>query len=264
MVNCLHCKWLALHGTSNPYTSHVRYCCKDHPGKVFEVTAITDKDATFVHHPVGLPIVTLQVPLNEFSKWKVTKMLMPVTCPAIMAAKLHPQQVASVTDDFAKIKASMALHELFGQHAANQVTFALHPQGLYTNQAIKKSKGLKLVPLGTLTKAKAINKNAHYIEQGGHKWVINPFHAPQDFDDPKEDSTLVPFWWCKTTTDEDEVTMELTHMTLQGYKIPVLTNLFALDANTKLLYLKPALSNSNGKEPEEAMASKASKKAKKN
>lgn len=180
-----------------------------------------------------------------------------------MVLKLQPSQVPAVTDEVAKAKAFLALGDFFGQHPVANVAFALNPAGLFTTKAIAKAKAIKLVPYGTVAKPKAITATGHYMDQGATKWQIHPFQAPQDFDQPKEGSSLVPFWWCKCTPDQDQANMELHQMSFQGYKVHVLTNSEPVEANTKLQWLKPGVPKRNEPSTDQgANANEGSKKRK--
>ena len=52
---------------------------------------------------------------------------------------------------------------------------------------------------------------------------------------PKATEVIVPFYFVKTTSKEDEVTMTISWKTLDGMKLPVLTNVKKISAETILL-----------------------------
>ena len=212
---------------------------------VFEFTNVKDNAITMVHRPHLGPLLSIDVPFDDLPKWKVSKAKMPQICPAETAAALLPHKVPMAKEELSKLQATMALHEACEKHQVDhhQIAFAQNPMGLWTLQAIKKAKQLKLVPLGSLAKLKGKEpRGCILMEHGGIKWQIHPWKQYQAWgEDAKSQETLVPFWWCKSGSEQCNMEIHSITMTTSSgnVKIPVLTNTVAIDANQLLLYPKP-------------------------
>ena len=212
---------------------------------VFEFTNVKDNAITMVHRPHLGPLLSIDVPFDDLPKWKVSKAKMPQICPAETAAALLPHKVPMAKEELSKLQATMALHEACEKHQVdhNQIAFAQNPMGLWTLQAIKKAKQLKLVPLGSLAKLKGKEpRGCILMEHGGIKWQIHPWKQYQAWgEDAKSQETLVPFWWCKSGSEQCNMEIHSITMTTSSgnAKIPVLTNTLAIDANQLLLAIVP-------------------------
>jgi len=69
------------------------------------------------------------------------------------------------------------------QVSYSQVAFAKNPAGLFTLEAIKKAKGLKLVPMGNLVKPKGdLPKGAITMQHGSITWHIHPWKQFHDWE----------------------------------------------------------------------------------
>ena len=90
--------------------------------------------------------------------------------PANQAKSILPQAVLFCKEEFAKMQATLALHAdtKANQVSHSQVAFAKNPPGLFTLEAIKIAKGLKLIAMGTLAKPKGdLPKGAIATQHGG-------------------------------------------------------------------------------------------------
>ena len=214
---------------------------KNYPGMPFVCTSINATTMTMVHKPPLGDEVRLDVPFADLGKWKVTRLKI---CPATTAQQLIPQSVPLAKEEQKRLQATLALYEAHEKHPVShlQVGFAIHPMGVYTLQALKKPKALKLVPMGSLSKAKEQPpKGSITMDHGGVSWQINAWKQLQCFEDaPKSQDTLVPFWWCKPS--QEEFNMEFGHVQVSTsggtVKVPVLTNSAPVEANGLLLYQK--------------------------
>ena len=241
---------------------------KDYPGKVFELTALDDSKATMVHKPVLAPPITLQIPFEELSKWKVSKAKMPEMYPAHRTQDMLPQALPFCKEEVARMEATLALHEACQKHAVSpqQVAFALHPASLFTLEAIKKPKGLKLIPMGNLSKAKdELPKGAITMERGGVTWHIHPWKQFHDWErQPQPQESLVPFWWCKPAENDYNMEFSTTtlHTTGSNFKI-CLTNMDKVGPNETLNYQKidPAADDQGDAENQPSHAPKKRRKA---
>lgn len=119
-----------------------------------------------------------------------------------------------------------------------KVAFSLHPNGIWTLEAIKKAKALKLVPLGHLTKLKDPPPKEYYcIEHGGARWQINPWKQYTTWAGaPKRQECPIPFWWAKGTKENSN--MEMCTITHGSFKVPCFQNSKPLAANELLQYQK--------------------------
>ena len=108
-----------------------------------------------VHKPVLAPPITLQIPFEELSKWKVSKAKMPEMYPAHRAQDMLPQALPFCKEEVARMEATLALHEACQKHAVShqQVAFALHPASLFTLEAIKKPNGVQAHSHGALVQS---------------------------------------------------------------------------------------------------------------
>lgn len=212
---------------------------------VFELVDIGGSKATMVHRPILAPELKVEVPFEELPKWKISKAKMPEMYPGNQAKNVLPQAVLFCKEEFAKMQATLALHEAMkvNQVSHSQVAFAKNPAGLFTLEAIKKAKGLKLIPMGNLVKPKGdLPKGAITMQHGGITWHIHPWKQFHDWEkQPQPHECLVPFWWCKPV--EEDFNMELSTITVQtmgmAFKVPCLTNKDKIEANQLLTFQKP-------------------------
>ena len=218
-----------------------------------------------VHKAILAPELKVEVPFEELSKWKISKAKMPEMFSANKAKSLLPQAVLFCKEEFAKMQATLALREAMkaNQVSHSQVAFAKNPPGLFTLEAIKRAKGLKLIPMGNLVKPKGdVPKGAITMQHGGIIWQIQPWKQFHDWEkQPQPQECMVPFWWCKAA--EEDYNMELTTISLQAmgmpFKIPCLTNMDKIEANQLLTFQKPEADE----EPAEEEGSQPSQPAKK-
>ena len=199
-------------------------------------------------------------PNGKFPKQRCQKCSQP-TKPRVFFPKL----CCFARKNLQKMQATLALHEAMkaNQVSHSQVAFAKNPPGLFTLEAIKRAKGLKLIPMGNLVKPKGdVPKGAITMQHGGIIWQIQPWKQFHDWEkQPQPQECLVPFWWCKAA--EEDYNMELTTISLQAmgmpFKIPCLTNMDKIEANQLLTFQKPEADE----EPAEEEGSQPSQPAKK-
>ena len=242
---------------------------KDYPGMVFACTSMSDTTITMVHKPPLEQEIQVDVPFADLGKWKVTRCHMAKVCPAPTVEPLLPQNVPYCQEERLRLQATLALHEAHDKHQVNhlQVAFVTSPTGLYTLQPLKKANVLKLVPIGTVSKAKeSPPKGAILMDFGGLTWQIQGWKQFQSFEDasPKPNDTLVPYFWCKATKEDSN--MEFGHVNLSTnygtLKVPVLTNSKAVEANQVLLYQKVDDDTTEATETTEGATPSKKKKAK--
>ena len=207
------------------------------------MTQITDDEATMEHRPLLQDKEVLQVPLGQLSKWRVSKAQMPQLCPQDLAAAIIGHACQPIEEEWTKANLTWQLHHAYEQHAVDvfKVGFGIHPQELLTLQHVKKGQ-LKLVPLGTLAKAKPgqIPKGPAIIH-AGVTWIISPFKQNTTFSNESTAGGLIPAWWVKATKEEEESNMTWQHISMEGnLKIPCLGNPAAVPKGQALQYLLEA------------------------
>ena len=205
---------------------------------MFELVEIQEDHVRLTHYPILNEPETVHVALGDLKKWRVSKQAMPKCCPAELAQACLPQGHAGLLEESARLVVAKALHDAAVHHAvtADQVVFA-QPMALLAKKQLPKQ-SLKLVPLGSVAKAKEEAKLA--VEHGGIRWSISM---------PKQNSTfseegshpLIPFFWAKPCQDEEDANLRWGHASVGGVKIPILTNYKAIKMGEVLQYQKEAI-----------------------
>ncbi|CAJ1376708.1 unnamed protein product [Effrenium voratum] len=211
------------------------YTNKDHGAKVFELTDMTDDHATMTHKPLFHDQEEVHVPLRKLPTWKATKALMPMLCPEELAREGMTAKI--LLEERARSEVQLALHKAAERHHldAQTIAFGQNPQGLLATKAIRKT--IRLVPLGMVNKAKPTTKETKLlIEHGGHTWTIGPFRQNLQFE-ADSPACLIPFFWCKPTSEPSEVTMVYSTVVESGITIPCLENPAPLEPRQQLLFL---------------------------
>ncbi|CAJ1451473.1 unnamed protein product [Effrenium voratum] len=211
------------------------YTNKDHGAKVFELTDMTDDHATMTHKPLFHDQEEVHVPLQKLPTWKATKALMPMLCPEELAREGMTAKI--LLEERARSEVQLALHKAAERHHldAQTIAFGQNPQGLLATKAIRKT--IRLVPLGMVNKAKPTTKETKLlIEHGGHTWTIGPFRQNLQFE-ADSPACLIPFFWCKPTSEPSEVTMVYSTVVEFGITIPCLENPAPLEPRQQLLFL---------------------------
>ncbi|CAE7536327.1 unnamed protein product, partial [Symbiodinium sp. CCMP2592] len=239
------------------------YTAKDHGAKVFKLTDVTDDHATMTHKPLFQDEEEVHVPLQKLPMWKATKAMMPMLCPQDLAREGMTAKL--LLEERARSEVQLALHRAAEKHHvdAQTIAFGQNPQGLFAIKTIRKT--IRLVPLGTVNKAKSTAKETKLlIQHGGHSWTIGPFRQNAQFE---ADSAfcLIPYFWCKPTSETSEVTMVHSTVVESGITIPCLENPAPLEQHQPLLFLAAhaEASEADHSEPEPSEAEpKAKAKAK--
>ncbi|CAE7886193.1 unnamed protein product [Symbiodinium necroappetens] len=211
------------------------YTCKDHGAKVFQLTDLTDDHATMTHKPLFQDKEEVHVPLQKLPTWKATKALMPMLCPQELATEGMTAKL--LLEERARSEVQLALHKAAERHHvdAQTIAFGQNPQGVFAAKAIRKT--IRLVPLGPVNKAKSTAKETKLlIEHGGHSWTIGPFRQNVHFE-ADSPCCLIPYFWCKPTSEPSEVTMVHSTVVESGITIPCLENPAPLEQCQQLLFL---------------------------
>ena len=115
-----------------------------------------------------------------------------------------------------------------------------------------------LWPLGTLSKQRDPDQKDNLcLAYKGVNYSIQPYKA-LDWSKSSTSGALVPFWFVKTTNEENKVTMFLDKKELDGMVVPILVNKSPLPEKTHLLQaskdllkkfaLQPAAKRARGKQ----------------
>lgn len=224
--------------------------------KVFELVKCEDDGFTFVHSPFFGPKEALKVAFEELSKWKKHKGGAPTACSKDMLQKLLVHNSVALQDEMAKCTVQKVLLETCQQHTMDNQTllFTQNPTGAWAAKNLKKGE-LKLYPAGTVSKLKQSPKGKLTALYNGQHFAIASFARANDFDEEK--GVMDPFFWVKSSSDPDEVTMVVSTQVIDKVQLPLLTNAKALKAGEQLVVLKPSEEN------QEAAASGSAPQAKK-
>ena len=241
---------------------------KDHPGQVFQLQAMDDSKATFLHPGLWGEPTTVAVPLDKLVQWKATKQELAILCKDAKPFLYQDNEEAKV--QLAKVEVEMAMHHGMAANtvAQDQVAFSLHPPGLFSLKAVKRIKGLTLVAIGNITKQKVLpgqsnSKSIHKISHKGVDWTISNWKQDSVLD-PAKPGHLDPYWWVKPTEEESEANMGFGTITVDGIAIPVLQNTKHLQEKDQLLYLKPKAAKEASHEEDVQESKPPAKRAKKN
>ena len=212
---------------------------------VFELVDIGDSKATMVHRPILAPELKVEVPFEELPQWKISKAKMPEMYPANQAKNVLPQAVLFCKEEFAKMQATLALHEAMkgNQVSYSQVAFAKNPAVCLLWRPSRKAKGLNWSPWEIWSNPKVtfprVPSQCNMVASpgtstlGSNSMIGKSSHSHRN--------AWVPFWWCKPA--EEDYNMELSTITVQtmglAFKVPCLTNKDKIDANQLLTYQKP-------------------------
>ena len=222
---------------------------------------MTDDHATMTHKPLFQEPEEVQVPLQKLPTWKATKTLMPMLCPDELATEGMTAKI--LLEERARSEVQLALHKAAERYHldAQTIAFGQNPQGLFAAKAVRKT--LRLIPLGMVNKAKSTTKDTKLlIQHGGHSWSIGPLRQNLHFE-ADSPACLIPYFWCKPTSEPSEVTMVHSTILESGITIPCLENPGPLEQHQPLLFLAAHAQASEADHDDEAAEpSEANPKAK--
>ena len=205
--------------------------------KVFELVKCEDDGFTFVHSPFFGPKEEMKVAFEELSKWKKHKGGTPTACSKDMLQKMLVHNSGALQDEMAKCTVQKVLLETCQRHSVDDQTlpFAQNPTGAWAAKNLRKGE-LKLYPAGTVSKLKQSPKGKLTALYNGQHFAIASFAKANDFDEEKGVMDL--FFWVKSSSDPDEVTMVASTHLIDKVQVPFLTNAKALKAGEHLVVLK--------------------------
>ncbi|CAE7228312.1 unnamed protein product [Symbiodinium sp. CCMP2592] len=219
-----------------------RYVHADYPEKIFVFTGLENDEAQFVHTPLYGSPETVLVPPDLFRKWKATRLPLPRVLAKDAAEGLMYGKSSVLAEAELLAEAQQMLFKLYQDHNSGDSAALdiVTPTNIYTSISFPAHK-LKLVPLAILSKPKDASKLTLFVEWKGAKFQLSPWPQLKDFDEtialsrPKSTEVIVPFYFVKTTSKEEDVSMTISWKTLDGMKLPMLTNVKKLSAQTILL-----------------------------
>ena len=166
----------------------------------------------------------------------------PTACSKDMLQKMLVHKSVALQDEIAKCTVQKMLLEACQQHAVDNQTllFTQNPHGAWATKNLKKGK-LKLYPAGTVSKLKQNPKGKLTALYNGQHFAIASFARANDFEEEK--GVIDPFFWVKSSSDPDEVTMVASTQIIDKVQVPFLTNAKALKAGEQLVFLKASEEN---------------------
>ncbi|CAE6944963.1 unnamed protein product [Symbiodinium sp. CCMP2592] len=220
-----------------------KYVHADYPDKIFVFAGLENDEAKFVHTPLfASPDIVMTSP-EHFKKWKVTRLPVPSVLAADESVKFTYGGSAVLNDAKILADGQQQLFQIFADQNTGDSSCLhfIHPTAVYTSESFAKKK-LRLIPLANMTRAKEGQKLSLWVEWNGNKYQLSPF--PQ----PKKTDTIVPFYWIKTTSSEEEVNMVVQWKTLAGMKLPMLVNNKKVAKHTMLMHASKELLQKQEKE----------------
>ena len=235
-----------------------RYSHSDHLDKVFILADLNDTEATFEHRPLFDSAEQVKEKLDSLKKWKPTKKEPTMMCPQHICISRLPHNVDIVKKEIDKTMATHLLMQAYMSHKVadeSLLGFATHPSNLFLLKKIKK-KDLKLYPFGNClpvaekdqTKVFENTKNV-LVWFKDKPYLVQPFKNLSSFTKP-EAGTLCPYFWVKSSEEEEEINLQTVWVNFQGLQIPTLQNEDAIPEHSVLL-------KSSEQQPHEPPAKKA-------
>ena len=216
---------------------------KPYGAKVFVFHQLSKVNAVLVHKPLFAAPEEIPAQFQDLKQWKPHKGKVPVLCPVELAKTrmLHAEH-ALEQEEISRAKVQQVLLEKCAEHqlSATDVAFSLHPSLVYAMKGVKKDKPVKLLPFGTVSKAKEakedVKNKAVMIKAFGADWVISPFKGMSEFNAEKAG----PFFWVKAVQEAESGNMKFSEMNVSGVRIPYLTNTRAVIHEPLLVFEEPA------------------------
>ncbi|CAE7392483.1 unnamed protein product [Symbiodinium sp. CCMP2592] len=218
-----------------------KYVHADYPDKIFVFAGLENDEAKFVHTPLfASPDIVMTSP-EHFKKWKVTRLPVPSVLAADESVKFTYGGSAVLNDAKILADGQQQLFQIFADQNTGDSSCLhfIHPT----------AEKLRLIPLANMTRAKEGQKLSLWVEWNGNKYQLSPFPQLKDFgEQPKKTDTIVPFYWIKTTSSEEEVNMVVQWKTVAGMKLPMLVNNKKVAKHTMLMQASKELLQKQEKE----------------
>ena len=136
---------------------------------------------------------------------------------------------AAVENEIHRCRVTTALLTASKEHSEPPVTFVLRPNNVFLSTSVKKKHAFKIFPVGAVSKLNPKDNEGGkvVVEAYGSKWHVQVFKGLQ----PLEQGA---FWWIKEAA-AGEGNLEHSFVTVDGVKIPCLTNAGPIESSTQLL-----------------------------
>lgn len=225
------------------YSDCCRYTHHDYPDQIFILKAVDDKKATFQHVPLFADALVVTEELTSLKKWRATKKEPTALCPAKLTTDRLPHNLEMVQKEVDKVQATALLMEAYMNNKVGDgvLAFVSNPSNLAVLKKVKK-KEIKLFPMGTCSlvpvkdQTKILEKAKHCVAWYKTKpYQIQPFKSFNNFAKPEETGTLCPYYWVRSSGDDEEINLKMAWVEYRGLHIPILENEEPIEPKTLLL-----------------------------
>ncbi|CAK8988160.1 unnamed protein product [Durusdinium trenchii] len=227
--------------------AHIRigdkYTHHDYPDQIFILKAVDDKKATFQHVPLFADALVVTEELTSLKKRRATKKEPTALCPAKLTTDRLPHNLEMVQKEVDKVQATALLMEAYMNNKVGDgvLAFVSNPSNLAVLKKVKK-KEIKLFPMGTCSlvpvkdQTKILEKAKHCVAWYKTKpYQIQPFKSFNNFAKPEETGTLCPYYWVRSSGDDEEISLKMAWVEYRGLHIPILENEEPIEPKTLLL-----------------------------
>ena len=208
-----------------------------------------------VHKPLFADLETVKVEFVDLKKWRLSKQKPPEAVSAEKLEESLAKHTVAVSNELQRCQVTVALLTANKQCPEPPLTFVLRPNSIYLSTTVKKKHGLKLFPAGVVTKLNPRESEVGKVtvEAFGSTWHVQPFKGLQSLEQGA-------FWWIKEAS-AGEGNLEHSFVTVEGVKVPCLTNPGPIESSTQLLAI-PRVSAADKAEGDDPQPKKKVKKAK--
>lgn len=171
---------------------------------------------------------------DDLKDWRKTKKQMSLLLDSDIAEKHLAYKNPCIQEAITMHQTQLQLHKAFMASPVNSkaVGFVAHPAGVCSLQHFAAG-ALVLKPYGNLYPLKDQEKDKVKILVGN--FGISPPKMISEFDKIDSKSVLVPFWYVKSTLEEELVNMHLEAKQVQNLTLPCYVNTVALEPGAVLL-----------------------------
>ncbi|CAE7426244.1 unnamed protein product [Symbiodinium sp. CCMP2592] len=194
---------------------------KEHGSMVFILQSVSDDGACMRHTPFFGDSIDISVPLESLKKWRSTKTPMPKLCDVTMVTTCMPNVHPAFVEEHQRAMVTVALHAAHKKHSStSSLAFGQFPPSLMTMVTCKKKAGIKLTPMGNISKHKAEGApKGTALEAFGSHWVSPPKQNTL-FEDEKH--PLVPYFWVRACASDAQPNMSFSTIVQDGVRVPML------------------------------------------
>ena len=206
---------------------------------IFTLVEVDEANTKFLHKPLFGAEFTQKVGFEQLKEWRVTKKELPVRGTNAQVVPYLPTKNDFVQEELRRSKLQAKLVQAYMDQCdglEKQLAFVTNPTSLWS--AVKLGKGkCKIFIVGQVARAKPNSKKCILVNFEGQTYTISPWKSLSDFQDPQQNSANVisPFFWVKTSSDEEKVNMEVKFVEVGGTRLPILQNMEIVDAGEQLL-----------------------------